>query len=320
MYIDPTGEKLKGWQWTLIGLGIDVFCGGAFSALAGALAVGAVGTAVGAMGAAVGAIDGAVGGLITGTTAALFPFSNANYELQKYISPIAIKPPSLGSDGFGFDVSFGTMKGFGPMPAYRWHAGVSYNFGGKNKGWETRTGAEFSIGGINISGTSFTGRNPQITNKLTWGGPFFNLSYENDYMFGLGKVLGKYNADGGDRWRTAAVNINIGSFSINLNMFTGDPDVDGVFGSRYDHLGETENGKKYYKGNTALDPSMRAGMLSFGFGPFRFGRNSEAIRHVFQNQFAHDILMRGESKWFLPLDIPPSWFFSFGFGSGNTLW
>jgi hypothetical protein len=105
-------------------------------------------------------------------------------------------------------------------------------------------------------------------------------------------------------------------------MFTGDPDVGGVFGSRYDigNFDYTENGREYYTGNTALDPSMRAGVLSFGFGPFRFGRNSEAIRHVFQNRFAHDILMGGDSYWFLPLDIPPSWFFYFGTGNGNTLW
>ena len=42
--------------------------------------------------------------------------------------------------------------------------------------------------------------------------------------------------------------------------------------------------------------------------------------YVFQNQFAHGFLMGGSSKWFLPLDIAPSWFFNFGVGTGNTLW
>ena len=61
-------------------------------------------------------------------------------------------------------------------------------------------------------------------------------------------------------------------------------------------------------------------VLSFGFGPIRIGRNSEQIRHVFQNRFAHDLLMGGESYWFKKLPISPSWYWSFGFGSGNTLW
>jgi hypothetical protein len=148
---------------------------------------------------------------------------------------------------------------------------------------------------------------------ITLGDPFTSMSYENDFMFGLP------GPDGGDRWRTAAIQINSLPFSINLNMFTGDPDVLNI-GDRYDHLGELENGKKYYIGNTANDPSMRAGVLSFGFGPLRIGRNSEQIRHVFQNKFAHDFLMGGKSKWFRVLDIKPRWHWQFGSGSGNTLW
>ena len=31
MYTDPTGEKLKGWQWLLIGLGVDLLTGGILS-------------------------------------------------------------------------------------------------------------------------------------------------------------------------------------------------------------------------------------------------------------------------------------------------
>ena len=320
MVKDPNGEEIKWWGWLMMGLGIDALSGGAFSAMAGATAVGGIGMALGTMGAAVGTIDGAVGGLITGTTAAMFPFSNANYELQKYISPIAIKPPSIGSGGFGFDVSFGLMKAFGPMPAYRWHAGVSYNYNtpyGGTGGWETRTGAELSFGSISLSGTKFGGGKGQILNKLTLGGPFVNLAYENDYMFGLGAPLGRYNADGGDRWRTAAIGMNFGPFNINLNMFTGDPGFD-----KNNREYAMINGHNTYVQNIFGDDpnSHRAGVLSFGFGPFRFGRNSEQIRHIFQNRFAHDMLTGGSAKWFEVLNIPPSWYFYFGFGSGNTLW
>ena len=146
--------------------------------------------------------------------------------------------------------------------------------------------------------------------RLRFGGPMVNISYDNDYMFFLP------GPDGGDRWRTAAAQIQFGPLSLNVNMFTGNPDVSKI-DDRYDYTDEAD---KYYTGLTANNLSMRAGILSVGFGPFRFGRNSEQIRHVFQNRFAHDFLVGGQSKWFLPLPIAPSWFWSFGTGSGNTLW
>jgi hypothetical protein len=209
MYRDPNGESINWWQGLLIGVGLDMFGGGAISSTI----------------------------LTTGITsyATLFPFTSVGYEIQKYISPVAVQF-SFGfgsSNHLGIDASFGLMKGFGFLPSYRWHGGTSYRggnnpYGGSN-GWETRTGAEFSIG------------------------------------------------------------------------------------------------NKYYTGLTANDPTQRAGVLSFGFGPIRIGRNSENIRHIFQNRFAHDFLMNGQKKeygpfWFQQLDIDPSWYFYFGTGNGNTLW
>lgn len=38
MYVDPSGEKLKWWQWALIGLGVDALTGGAISMTAAATA------------------------------------------------------------------------------------------------------------------------------------------------------------------------------------------------------------------------------------------------------------------------------------------
>jgi hypothetical protein len=139
------------------------------------------------------------------------------------------------------------------------------------------------------------------------GGPFTNVSYENDYMFGVP------GPDGGDRWRTAAVQMNFGPMSVNLNMFTGDPGL-----AKKDRIYEMIDGHLTYTGGTA--DKYRAGVLSFGFGPVRIGRNSEQIRKVFQNQFAHDILTGGDAKWFRVLYIKPGWYWQFGFGSGNTLW
>ena len=303
VYVDPSGEKW--WHWAIA----DVLSGGLLSSTALMTAEVASTTA-----------------LTTGLTtyAMHFPNTEAGYELQKMISPIAIKfDYGFGSTNhFGLDVSLG-MPG---APSYRWHGGASYYFGcnayGNYNGWETRTGAEFrALPLVSISGTKFkAGKYSQITNKITLGDPFINVSYENDFMWDIGVVLGRYNADKGDRWRTAAVRINTGPFSIGTNMFTGDPgkeDRDWDAGIVYDNQGDPHS---YYTQHDALNPDERAGVLYIGLGNMRIGLNSEDIRHAFQNRLAHDGLTGGDALWFLPLDIKPSWYFYYGTGTGNTLW
>ena len=289
-YTDPTGNKLKWWQGLLIGLGIDALTGGGISAA----------------------------GLITGSmaiptaVATYIPFSNTSYEIQKYISPIALKFNwGIGTEqsSIGFDVSMGMIKGF--APGVRYHAGVTHHFKtyGGYTGREIRQGLEVEATPlISYSMTKFeAGEYSQRTAMITLGGPLFNVSYENDYMFGIP------GPDGGDRWRTAAMRMNFGGLSLNLNMFTGDPDVDG------NRPTVGIGGWQHYSSSSANDPRLRAGVLSFGFGPFRFGRNSEAIRNAFQNELIHKN-MNPPSPLFGVLPIPPSWFFYFGTGSGNTLW
>jgi hypothetical protein len=241
--------------------------------------------------------------------------TNQGYEMQKYISPIAIKPVfNFGSNqnSIGIDISIGMLKGTGT--SYRYHAGASYhfnNYGGYN-GWETRTGHEFEVVPfVNYSTTYFkAGEFTQTTAKLSLGDPINEISYENDWMFGIP------GPDGGDRWRTAAIQMNFGAMSINLNMFTGDPDTY-ERNDRYDFVKYINNHDTYI-GGTAN--KYRAGVLSFGIGPFRTGGNSEKIREVFQNRFAHDILTGGKAKWFQVLPIASSLYWSFGTGTGGTLW
>ena len=289
-YVDPSGEKMEWWQQLLVGLGLDFLTGGAISMTVAAL----------------------------GTSVALSS-TDIGYEMQKLVSPVAFKfSYGFGSrNHIGFDASFG----LGGALDYRWHGGISYYFGnnayGKYNGWEFRDGAEIRLHGVaSISGTRFTaGEYSQITNKITIGNARKNISYENDQLFGIGKVLGKYNADGGDRWRSAAVQFHYGIFSANLNMFTGDPGLDPNNRPFLDDIGH-----EYYSSIGALDPSQRAGVLSFGIGSFRFGYNSERIRHQFQNIYAHDEWTKGRAKWFKVLDIDPTWFWYFGTGNGDTLW
>jgi hypothetical protein len=70
----------------------------------------------------------------------------------------------------------------------------------------------------------------------------------------------------------------------------------------------------------SLETTSSGGTFYFKVGPFRFGRNSENIRKVFLNQFAHDFLTRGGSKWFEVLDLKPGWYWGFGYSGGGTLY
>ncbi len=304
-YTDPTGEKW--WHWALA----DVLSGGFLSSSALVTAELAFTTVA-----------------TTGLTAYSmhFPNSEAGYELQKMFSPIAIKfSYGFGSTNhIGVDVSLG-MSG---APAYRWHCGASYYFGnnvyGNYNGWETRTGAEFRVLPlVAISGTKFkAGEFSQTTNRITLGDAFTNISYENDYMFDI-HVLGHYNADNGDEYRTAAARIKFGSISVGVNLFTGNPGLKGGEDGVRKTFEDPEFGGRetYVLNELGDDPDKyRAGVLYVGIGPFRFGRNSEQIRHTYQNRFAHDFLMGGDSPYFKVLDIKPSWYFYYGVGTGNTLW
>ena len=305
-YTDPTGEKW--WHWAMA----DVLSGGLLSSTALVTAEFAFTTAA-----------------TTSMTFLPMRLANSNecYEMQKLISPVAFKfNYGFGSTNhFGVDVSLG-LPG---APSYRWHCGASYYFGknvyGNYNGWETRTGSEISILPLaSYSGTKFkAGKYTQITNKISvLIAPNFRATYENDFMWEMGTIVGSYAADKGDRWRTAAVRLDFGPLSIGTNMFTGDPGHDDKIrnfelGEIYDNEG---NLHYYYTQLDALNPDERAGVLYVGFGSLRIGWNSEDIRHVFQNKFAHDCLTNGRARWFLPLDIRPTGYFYYGTGTGNTLW
>jgi hypothetical protein len=104
------------------------------------------------------------------------------------------------------------------------------------------------------------------------------LTYEND-----GSPFNKHDLtngliDGNDRWRTNAVSIAYRGVDVRLNQFTGDAsNSEGVPMSGYSN--------KVWKGGDA--DMFRLGALSVGYKGQRVGWNSERIRHLFQNKFAH---------------------------------
>jgi hypothetical protein len=122
----------------------------------------------------------------------------------------------------------------------------------------------------------------------------------------------------GDRYRTAAFQLNIGPLHIGTNMITGDA---GPYRDEFGNYKIDANGNKIYIPNNGYDPDeYRNGIIYFGFGPFRFGWNSEANRHVFQNIFAHNILTGGKTYWFDVLSLKKKFYWQFGYSGGGTLW
>ena len=281
-YTDPTGEKW--WHW-LLG---DILTGGLISSTV----------------------------VATGIAAYLSPNSTQGYELQKMVSPIAVKFPtlSLGSiqNGIGFDFSVGLPKCMGI--GYRFNYGATYYSDSycNYNGWEIRKGGEYFFALSSYSATEFkSGETSQVTHLFSFGIPFANLEYENDMKIDfLEKLPGVPHGGTGDRYRTAAVQINAGLISTSLNIVTGD------YCAGED--GKIKVGGYYeYISNNGYEPDKyRAGVLSIGFGSFRIGRNSEKIRAAIQNTI-HDWI---DCPRFHKMDITPEWFWGFGQGSGNTLW
>jgi RHS repeat-associated protein len=121
--------------------------------------------------------------------------------------------------------------------------------------------------------------------SLSKGG--FRLLYQNDY---ISKSKGLNNlGDNGDRYRTASLRVSYKDYSIGFKLATGDP-------GRYmkDREFEDVNGHATYKNGN----EYRLGALYVGYKNYQIGLNSEGVRHVIQNRFAHDILTKGASKWF----------------------
>lgn len=249
------------------------------------------------------------------------------YEFQKYTQALAVHIDlhlSSQQIGLGVDFSFGVPKKYGI--SYRTHLGATYycRFYDKSyNGFEFRLGGEWcAASSIGYSGTTFyQGKGKQTTNSIILGTYWCSFAYENDYMFNLGKYIPCVPAaDGGDRYRSAAARFRLGVFSMGVNLFTGDPGVDHDIRRTFED--PDANGRETYtiSANGDNPDEYRAGVFYVGFGPFKVGANSEQIRNIFQNRFAHDFLCRGDSPYFKVLDRPGHAYFYFGTETGNSLW
>jgi hypothetical protein len=209
--------------------------------------------------------------------AAWLLFTESGYEVQKYVSPVAVHVDvKLGTHqkGLGFDVSVGVPKA---MPvSYRYNYGKTYYWQtyGDHSGWETRKGGEWTLAGlVNYSGTTFSGvgyPREQTTNTITLGGPFVNLKYENDTYLGNFKLPGVPQGDpNSDAYRTAGARIKVGPFKMGMILHTGEGTGDNWVDTDGDGIPDT----RAFTGGDVGDPSQSHGIFYVGFGTFRMGVN-----------------------------------------------
>lgn len=222
---------------------------------------------------------------------------------------------TLGShnNGISFSASISQQVG-------NWNVSMGVGFTGYSsfantgmRGFELRGSAQagFNYGRTSLSlGTNvFRGLGgmsvfSQRTGILNVGFGKFSASYENDGTpFNLGSKLkgAPWLGDGDDKYRTAAVRVGFGQFSVGFNLFTGlrdhesylqeendmgvsvrkdDPNSTvGTYGERMPHGFVSERGARY-----------RMGALFAGYGQVKLGIDSDRyVRHPIQDIFAHHI-------------------------------
>lgn len=252
-------------------------------------------------------------------------FTEFGYDLQKFVSPIAIHVEvnfNSHKRGIGIQASVGIPQ---ILPySYRVHGGIAYNW--KNydvtPGWEKNYGYEKGFLLFHKGETTYDSPGSKFDQKLThWyaGLPGLNAKYYNDWSK-------SGSGDGGDRYRTGAAQITLGPFKVGYNLFTGDPGL--KKGDRKTYRPDDDwilklfpNIMKegYYVENkeTGDNPDeFRHGVLYFGIGPFRIGNDSENIRYVLQNgvhQIKNPQSPYFRYKWYEAL-------FYIGLFGGGGLW
>ena len=292
-----------------------------------------------------GAVTGAVSGGIYNASLFTAGFSYTNHILGSIVASV-LPAWEINIGDFNFSISpsiaIGKGWGFGANVSATFHAGdfaISGGFGimhygshagSGEKGWERRysimggTSGRNGNLGIMLGTNLWKGLHPQQTGIIKLQSGDFSLSYENDGS-PFDKTKRVKLGDGHDRWRTAAMRIEIGDFSMGFNLFTGERYSDsyekyntngaplshdaqvmqniklngnrgfiGDFGEKYRWGLVQEKGTKY-----------RFGGAYIGWKNMRLGTDSEWVRHGIQNILAHTWLspqpafemLPGSSLW-----------------------
>jgi RHS repeat-associated protein len=242
-----------------------------------------------------------------------------------------------GTDGVGLGIEAGVGLGIGNHRFVEAYAGVSIysssigtnrpsieGYAGIGIGYKYITNAaepwsneggysdEITFGAMIRSTVFFSGKTSQRLGSLSITFPFVgkqgSLTYENDYFFNLP------NGDGGDRFRTTGARLQLGDFSMGMNLFTGDPGLNSE--DRITSGGGAGGFKGTYE--ERFSPQHRAGIFYLGYKDLRIGGNGEPIRNFFQNKLAHG---NGYGyPLFRVLNTPSSIFLNYQTSSRYTTW
>ena len=130
------------------------------------------------------------------------------------------------------------------------------------------------------------------------------IRYENDGVPFDGNL-----GDGGDKNRTAAVQISFKDVALRMNLKTGDPETNNHEVAQDGYSKKYPN--SYYVGGNVNDPLLRLGALTFGYKGDFIGVNSEWVRHIGQNVIAHQLFVNNpafkmtSTNWQIYLPIFP---------------
>ena len=246
--------------------------------------------------------------------------SAASAAIGAFMPPVGI-PIGDWTVSISPSIAFGNVSGVGASLSVTYSSGdfsfsggigimsnSNYNGFGKN-GLEIRKSilmsyddgrTGFSLGTNFWSGTDGMKDFTQRTGVVGLHFGDFRAMYENDGGLGISQArLGDRN----DSFRTAALNLSVGEFSAGFNLFTGqrsrtDQETEEAsthsykdrFGVNHKNAPVNEIGTKY-----------RLGALTFGYGGYRVGVNSEHIRHAIQNSIIHRAINDNEfmnTSWY----------------------
>jgi RHS repeat-associated protein len=231
---------------------------------------------------------------------------------------------SIGDFDFSISpsIAFGNGWGVGANFSATFHAGdfsLSGGFGVMNyvshagtgsSGWEYRKSVMLSYDdgkfGINLGTNLWSGLKGleddslnQRTGLIGIRSGDFKAMYENDGGFGI-NTLGL--GDEGDSYRTAALNLSIGDYSVGFNLFTGNRSKENQRAEEKipNHKGKKINpivnqldeyNRKYKRGFVnESGRAYRLGALYFGYKNYRIGTNSEKVRHAIQDIVIHGMI------------------------------